>query len=254
MSFLGGLTPAGNYDRTAQQQGAPNPGSRQRSFGEFGEEAEVTRTRSTSITHSGREVEKDGNAESSNDTQVDEDSELERRESIVHSLARRYTTQSQANGGVNPFLEFNEDSPLNPSSPHFSARAWAKAFVNVASQTDHGFRTAGVAFQNLNVHGFGAATDYQKSVGNILFEASSLVRKITGHGKTKIDILRSFDGVVRKGEMLVVLGPPGSGCTTFLKTMAGETSGIYVDEKSHFNYQGENRIKLERPCHHTSGK
>lgn len=232
MSFLAGLSPTGNFDRTAQQQGVPQ--------GEFGEDAGVTRTRSTSITHSGREAEKDGHAESSNDTQVDEDSELERRESIVHSLARRYTTQSLAHGGVNPFLEAKEDSPLNPSSPHFSPRAWAKAFVNVASNTEHGFRSAGVAFQNLNVHGFGAATDYQKSVGNILLEGANLMRKVTGHGKTKIDILRDFDGVVRKGEMLVVLGPPGSGCTTFLKTMTGETSGIHVDENSHFNYQGEN--------------
>jgi ATP-binding cassette subfamily G (WHITE) protein 2 (PDR) len=38
--------------------------------------------------------------------------------------------------------------------------------------------------------------------------------------------------------MLVVLGPPGSGCSTFLKTVAGETNGFYVDEKSQINYQG----------------
>jgi ABC-type multidrug transport system ATPase subunit len=29
-----------------------------------------------------------------------------------------------------------------------------------------------------------------------------------------------------------------SGCSTFLKTVAGETSGLYIDEKSHINYQG----------------
>lgn len=209
--------------------------------GDFGEEAEVTRTRSTSITQTAEKEEKDGKPESSHDTQDDEESEQERRHSIVQSLARRYTTQSQANGGANPFSNLTEDSPLNPSSPHFNARSWAKAFVNVSSATEHGFRSAGVAFQNLNVHGYGAATDYQKSVGNILLEGANLVRKLTGQSKTKIDILRDFDGLVRKGEMLVVLGPPGSGCSTFLKTMAGETSGIYVDEKSHFNYQGESK-------------
>jgi len=34
------------------------------------------------------------------------------------------------------------------------------------------------------------------------------------------------------------LGPPGSGCSTFLKTVAGETHGFFIDERSHFNYQG----------------
>ncbi|KAK7752684.1 Multidrug resistance protein [Diatrype stigma] len=248
MSFLGGLTPAGNFDRTMQQQGAPQDGTPRGSpmyGGDLGEETDVTRTRSTSITQT---AEKEGNPESSNDTQDDEASEVERRNSIVHSLARRYTTQSQANGGASPFSDLTEDSPLNPSSPHFNPRAWAKAFVNVSSATEHGFRSAGVAFQNLNVHGFGAATDYQKSVGNILLEGANLVRKLTGQSKTKIDILRDFDGLVRKGEMLVVLGPPGSGCSTFLKTMAGETSGIYVDEKSHFNYQGLSAKELH--THH----
>jgi ABC-type multidrug transport system ATPase subunit len=39
--------------------------------------------------------------------------------------------------------------------------------------------------------------------------------------------------------MLVVLGPPGSGCTTFLKTIAGDYNGIFMDDSSYFNYQGE---------------
>lgn len=42
--------------------------------------------------------------------------------------------------------------------------------------------------------------------------------------------------------MCVVLGPPGSGCSTFLKAIAGETNGIYVNEKSYFNY---NRISAK---------
>lgn len=38
--------------------------------------------------------------------------------------------------------------------------------------------------------------------------------------------------------MLVVLGRPGSGCSTFLKTIAGETHGFYIDQASDINYQG----------------
>ncbi|OTA56661.1 hypothetical protein K449DRAFT_387405 [Hypoxylon sp. EC38] len=229
MSFMGSAF--NNYDRTAQTSGAP-PMSSPHSE-EIMEEKETT-------TAAHNEAERETTVGSSNATQVEDDSELERRESIVHELARRYTTQSNATGvtGRNPYLDEGEDSPLNPHSPNFNARAWAKAIVHLADREGHGFRTAGVCFQNLNVHGFGAATDYQKDVANVWLEAAGLVRKAMGKGQRKIDILRNFDGVVHKGEMLVVLGPPGSGCSTFLKTIAGETNGIYIEKDSYFNYQG----------------
>ena len=36
----------------------------------------------------------------------------------------------------------------------------------------------------------------------------------------------------------MVLGRPGSGCSTLLKTIAGETHGFFIDQKSEINYQG----------------
>lgn len=65
-----------------------------------------------------------------------------------------------------------------------------------------------------------------------------LFNKITGRGQTKIQILRDFEGLVRSGELLVVLGKPGSGCSTLLKTISGETHGFYIGEGSNINYQG----------------
>ena len=70
-------------------------------------------------------------------------------------------------------------------------------------------------------------------------EVVGAAKKLLGMAKPrKIDILQNLEGVVHHGEMLVVLGPPGSGCSTFLKTVAGETNGFYLDEKSEINYQG----------------
>ncbi|KAF8904005.1 ABC-2 type transporter-domain-containing protein [Mucidula mucida] len=60
---------------------------------------------------------------------------------------------------------------------------------------------------------------------------------VGNHGR-RIDILRDFEGLVKAGEMLVVLGRPGSGCTTLLKSIAGETHGFYVEQDAHINYQG----------------
>lgn len=221
-----------NYDRTAQATGIPPLTSPvHEDVGDAHSLAKTTSHRSKTG------VDKHGTPDSDT-TQAGDESEVERsrRESIVHSLARRYTTQSNAGAhGGNPF-HADENSPLNPASENFSSRAWAKAIVDMDTA---GFRSAGICYQNVNVHGFGNATDYQKDVGNVWLDAAGLVRKAFGLSKPrKIDILRNFDGLVRKGEMLVVLGPPGSGCSTFLKTIAGETNGIFIDDKSYFNYQG----------------
>lgn len=46
-------------------------------------------------------------------------------------------------------------------------------------------------------------------------------------GKTQT-ILHSSSGVLKPGEMCLVLGCPGAGCTTFLKTIANERDGLMV--------------------------
>jgi ATP-binding cassette, subfamily G (WHITE), member 2, PDR len=155
-------------------------------------------------------MEKRGSSYSDDGLMEEEDA---RREEEVHQLARRLTKQSTySNLDANP-LEASADSQLNPNSPNFSAKAWARSLVNLQERDpdQNPMRTAGVAFRNLNVYGYGAATDYQKTVANIWLQAAGAVRKLFGGQQRRIDILRNFDGIVNAGEMLVVLGPPGSG-------------------------------------------
>jgi ATP-binding cassette subfamily G (WHITE) protein 2 (SNQ2) len=38
-------------------------------------------------------------------------------------------------------------------------------------------------------------------------------------------LLHDFSGVLKPGEAMLVVGRPGSGCTTFMKTLAGITQG-----------------------------
>lgn len=189
------------------------------------------------------------------ETEDEDANEETRRNDMVQGLARKYSHASGANGGgENPFVAYanDPDSPLNPNSEEFSGRAWAKAIVDMVSSEGHQFRTSGVAYQHLNVFGFGAGTDYQKNIANIWLDIATLPRKLLGGpggGGTRIDILRDIDGVVHNGEMLVVLGPPGSGCSTFLKTIAGEMNGIYVEDNSYFNYQGMYHQRCPFPRH-----
>ncbi|KAL5347903.1 Multidrug resistance protein [Pseudogymnoascus australis] len=160
----------------------------------------------------------------------------------VQQLAKNISRRSCNTGitaEINPFQP-PQNSALDPNGSAFEARAWTKAVLALRSKDPGKYaeRTTGVAFRDLNAYGFGVPTDYQQTVGNVWLGALRLVRKHLGTGKRKLEILRGLDGIVKAGEMLVVLGPPGSGCTTFLKTISGETHGFSVDDRSHLNYQG----------------
>ncbi|KAH3918759.1 hypothetical protein HBI56_024090 [Parastagonospora nodorum] len=248
MNPVGNLA-VNNYDREAAHTGAPsqdmaNHPSNHSHTSDY--EREISDSDASTIAPNG-----DGSPQSKrNDARrqsyrsaneiAEEAQETARREEEVHQLARRLTTQSHATAaGQNPF-HAPPGSALDPHGENFNARAWTKAMLNLQLEDENAgpTRTAGVSFRNLNVHGFGAETDYQKSVGNVWLEGPGLFKRLRGDKGRKIDILQNCDGLVEAGEMLVVLGPPGSGCSTFLKTITGETHGFYVDKESHINYQG----------------
>ncbi|EAW15031.1 putative ABC multidrug transporter [Aspergillus clavatus NRRL 1] len=154
-------------------------------------------------------------------------------------LARKISTAShQPNHSF--MFDVRDDSPLNPLSSSFNARKWAHEFYNVkySGNDGSGPRAAGVAFTNLNVFGYGSPVDYQMSVGNALLKVPTMLRQALGGKKQRINILRDIEGLVLPGELLCVLGPPGSGCSTFLRTIAGETHGLNIDSAAYINYHG----------------
>ncbi|PGH16168.1 hypothetical protein AJ79_01935 [Helicocarpus griseus UAMH5409] len=172
-------------------------------------------------------------------SQVKDLSELARRMSHISRRSSVYTQDTE--GDINPFLDLESDPELNPANEKFNVRKWMKSILRITSRDPERYpkRTAGVSFRNLNVHGYGTAADYQTDVGNIWLKAFGGLKNMVGLGeKVRIDILRNFEGLVKSGEMLVVLGRPGSGCSTFLKTIAGETHGLYMDEGNDVQYQG----------------
>lgn len=168
----------------------------------------------------------------------------ESRDSTVQELARELTRSGSPDTDGKPICGNNDpDSPLNPSGNKFNAREWAKNVVRVAEKNGQDSRRVGLCFQDLCVFGYSSATDFQKTVANIWLAlprmiARRLLPSASTSGQTRVEILKQFDGIIHPGEMCVVLGPPGSGCSTFLKTISGDRNGIYVNKDSYFNYQG----------------
>lgn len=129
-----------------------------------------------------------------------------------------------------------EDPRFDPNSPSFDFFLWVRKFIQMLEEKGIKRRRSGFAFKNLNVSGSGAALQLQKTVGSI-FATPFRIREMFSHPPER-QILRKFNGHVAAGEMLIVLGRPGSGCSTFLKSICGELYGLRVALDSTISYSG----------------
>lgn len=120
--------------------------------------------------------------QSSSSTATDTSSDLEKDTAAqeVTKLARQLTQQSSGDDELqktltsqsvksdsgtyrNSFLDAS-DPTLDPNSGQFRPERWVRTLVGLQSRDPERYpqRVAGVSYKNLNAHGFGTLTDYQK--------------------------------------------------------------------------------------------
>ncbi|KAI5794530.1 ABC transporter [Pyronema domesticum] len=103
---------------------------------------------------------------------------------------------------------------------------------NESSEREAGIKPKriGVIWQDLVVSGMGGTKNFVRTFPDAVtgfFNVPGTIAGLLGYGnKSKeVDILSGFKGVLKPGEMCLVLGRPGSGCTTFLKVIANQRVG-----------------------------
>lgn len=97
----------------------------------------------------------------------------------------------------------------------------------------------GLSYSDLNVFGNDREKDFQRTVANYPFTyLNHITARLGRKTPPRAHILRNCDGLIRSGQMLLVLGRPGSGCSTLLRTLASKTHGLHVQNQSNINYQG----------------
>lgn len=165
-----------------------------------------------------------------------------------HFLSRTTSNVSEIPGS-SPFSG-NLDERLDPNSNAFDSALWIKNLQKLAySDTDY-YKPSSLClvYKDLRTYGEDSGAEYQSNFGNSLYKAASqVVLLLRRNDKTssQVDILKPMDGIVRSGKVTVVLGRPGAGCTTFLKTVAAQTHGFHVDQKSVISYDGLTPKEIE---------
>jgi ABC-type multidrug transport system ATPase subunit len=128
----------------------------------------------------------------------------------------------------------------------------------------------GVAFKNVTVKGVQTGASFVRTlpdavIGTFGPDLYKIVCRFVpalhfGKHPPVRDLLHDFSGAIREGEMMLVLGRPGAGCSTFLKTIAndrgafaaveGEVSyGGLSAEEQHKHFRGEVNYNQEDDQH-----
>lgn len=100
------------------------------------------------------------------------------------------------------------------------------------------FRNCGVTGENVTIKGFDSSFQFQSTVQDIVFLPLTIYRAVQAkkhHHKRKI--LSQINFLIKPGEMCLVLGRPGAGCSSFLRTVAGEL-GNFTDVDGEISYDG----------------
>ncbi|CCF57078.1 hypothetical protein KAFR_0C00830 [Kazachstania africana CBS 2517] len=105
----------------------------------------------------------------------------------------------------------------------FDAEAIFAAFARDSEEQGIHIRKAGVTLENVSAEGFDASALEGATFGNILCLPLTIYKGIKSKKGNKMkSILQNVNALARPGEMVLVLGRPGAGCSSFLKVTAGE--------------------------------
>ncbi|RAH78729.1 hypothetical protein BO86DRAFT_176149 [Aspergillus japonicus CBS 114.51] len=166
-------------------------------------------------------------------TSEDEQEELQNLTRIASSRHGRTISHTAT-------IDEKNDPRLDPTNPEFDHRRWAAMVLRANSQAGITPQTQGVVFSNLCISGSGSALRLQET---LLTQLTTPFRRISRllsgqRSPPPRQILHNFDGLLQSGELLLVLGRPGSGCSTFLKTICGHLGGLTLEPQSNIQFQG----------------
>lgn len=167
-------------------------------------------------------------------------SQLSRTQSSYYSQSRRGSAAANTDLERSHTLDGLQRGvdELDPASPKFDLYKWIRYAMRAVDQDGIKMARAGVTMKDVTIRGTGSALNLQKNVGSVLMAPLRFSENFSFGKKSSKSIIRNFDVLMKSGEMLIVLGRPGSGCSTLLKTMTGEMHGLQVDEQSTVHYNG----------------
>ncbi|KAH9818486.1 ABC-2 type transporter-domain-containing protein [Melampsora americana] len=157
-----------------------------------------------------------------------QDLSIEAAEKTFGDLRRQLTSISSAHF----FQKANVDPEKSKVEESFDLLAYLRDTAEVRDKSDYKPKEMGVIFNKLGVSGsdeikLSIPTFPALLISFFLFPILYIYQRLRSFRPTSKQILHSFSGCVKPGELCLVLGRPNSGCTTFLKVIANQRFGYH---------------------------
>lgn len=169
---------------------------------------------------------------------------------IMKILSKRRTNVSGRRGSTTTADDDNgDDDQARAEIQRLMSRMFGRG--RQAHSLEERSRHVGLIFRGLTVKGMGLGAALQPTVGDMLLSLPRLLKNLVTKGPRRAagakppvrTLLHDFNGCVRPGEMLLVLGRPGSGCSTFLKVLGNQRFG-YEDVSGDVTYGGASAAEM----------
>ncbi|PWY77394.1 hypothetical protein BO70DRAFT_380660 [Aspergillus heteromorphus CBS 117.55] len=156
------------------------------------------------------------------------------------SIRRRSSVYTQPTAKKTDTLDvIREDNPsLDPQGKNFDLGKWLAFALNELRPESARDHRPGIVFKDLTISGTGAAVQFQDTLASTFSAPFRIGQLLRDRHSAPKRILNQFNGLVKSGELLLVLGRPGAGCSTFLKSLCGELDGLSINEDSVIHYNG----------------
>lgn len=147
---------------------------------------------------------------------------------VFRVLSRKRTTQSGRQGS---YATSGEEDDEQAEIERLMSRMFGKG--RQGQSEEEKTRHVGLVFKDLIVKGMGLGAALQSTLSDPFLGLPRFLKSLFTSGPKRAagkppvrTIINKFSGCVRPGEMLLVLGRPGSGCSTFLKVLANQRFGF----------------------------
>ena len=168
---------------------------------------------------------------------------------VSNAISRTFSGKKESDYADSDADEYQSTSKAND----WKLMEEVKAIAQQTTADGGKERRLGVTWNNLTVKGIGSDAAFNE---NVLSQFN--IPKLISEGRQKTPMRTIIDdshGCVKPGEMLLVLGRPGAGCTTLLKMLANKRAGYAevhgdimfgsMDAKEAQQYRGQIVINTE---------
>ncbi|CAK9439979.1 uncharacterized protein LODBEIA_P40790 [Lodderomyces beijingensis] len=133
----------------------------------------------------------------------------------------------------------NKEGGLQLKLEEFNLIRILSNFVYFSKKQGIALRSSGITFQDLSVYGTDETFAVVPTVLDLLKGPIGGLQQIISRLRTPPKkILHNLNGMARPGEVVLVLGRPGAGCTTFLKSVSGTDFDLYRGVEGDVRYDG----------------